>query len=217
MKYHLNLEKYSIEKFKKNLKKRDMIPSRVVLKESIDQRFNIIASQGINNLKQLSNELKTKQKIESFSNDTGLSIEYLSILKREANSYLPSPVQLAKIPGINTSIINCLEKIGIKNTKQLYDKVNSEKGLQQISNLTGISLDEFSELASLADLTRLYGVGPVFARIIYDVGITSVEIFAKCTAKEFINIYEESTNKKADFGENEINFSIELAKELINT
>jgi len=57
-------------------------------------------------------------------------------------------------------------------------------------------------------------VGPVFARIIYDVGVTSVEAFKVLTARTFIQIYEGKMNKKADFGENEISFSIELAKDL---
>ena len=68
----------------------------------------------------------------------------------------------------------------------------------------------------MSDLARLYGVGPVFARIIYDVGINSVKGFIKYSAKEFITIYENKTHKKADFGEGDINFSIEIAKELLS-
>ena len=67
---------------------------------------------------------------------------------------------------------------------------------------------------SLSDLSRIYGVGPVFARIIYDVGIRSVREFVECTAEDFVRIYEEKEHKKADFGVNEIQFSLELAKEL---
>ena len=63
-------------------------------------------------------------------------------------------------------------------------------------------------------LDKQYGVGPVFARIIFDVGIKSVKSFINYKAEEFINIYENKTKKKADFGVNDINFSIELAKEL---
>lgn len=72
-------------------------------------------------------------------------------------------------------------------------------------------------MALLSDLARLYGVGPVFAGIIYNVGINSVESFIKYSAEEFIKIYENKTKKKADFSENDINFSINLAKELVTT
>ena len=70
------------------------------------------------------------------------------------------------------------------------------------------------ELVGLSDLSRVYGVGPVFARMIYDVGIHSIHDFARYTAKDFIEIYENQTQKKADFGINDIEFSLELAKKL---
>ena len=69
-----------------------------------------------------------------------------------------------------------------------------------------------NELVCLSDLVRAYGVGPVFARMIYDVGIKSIKEFVEYTAEEFIRIYEEKEQKKADFGINEIQFSLELAK-----
>ncbi|MFA9404160.1 MAG: DUF4332 domain-containing protein, partial [Anaerolineales bacterium] len=57
--YHIDLEEYSLNKFKNNLKSRDMIPSRVSLKDDLDERFKILEINGINNLKELIEELKT--------------------------------------------------------------------------------------------------------------------------------------------------------------
>ena len=71
-----------------------------------------------------------------------------------------------------------------------------------------------NELVCLSDLSRAYGVGPVFAQMIYDVGIKSIKAFIEFTAEDFIRIYEEKNQKKADFGVNEIQFSLELAREL---
>ena len=61
-----------------------MIPSRVSLKDDLDERFEILEINSIANLKELINALKTKPKIELFSKETGLTIEYLTLLKREA-------------------------------------------------------------------------------------------------------------------------------------
>jgi len=214
-KYHLDLEKYSLKKLKQNIQKRDMIPSRIILKENIEKRFKILGSYDIKTVKALIDLLKTKPKIEAFSKKASLSIEYLTILKREANSYHPNPVNLKKFSGIDTRTIDALEEIGIKNTKQFYNKVNIGEGTSLISQKTGVSLDKLNELASLSDLARLYGVGPVFAGLIFNAGIDSIESFNKYSAEEVIKIYENKTNKKADFSENDINFSIDLAKELI--
>lgn len=213
-KYYIDLERYSLQKFKLSLQKRDMIPSRVVLKEEIEERFEILNDNGIKNLKTLIDTLKTKEKIEMFSKKTGLSIDYLSILKREASSYLPKPIRLKDFAGMDSKDIESLKDTGINNTRQLFNKGITGEQLNQLSQLTSIPMERLTELASLSDLARLYGVGPVFARIIFDVGIKSVKTFVKYKAEDFINIYENKTQKKADFGVNDIRFSIELAKEL---
>ncbi len=191
-----------------------MIPSRVILKEKIDDRFKVLSKNGIEHLHHLITYLKTKQKIETFSNQSGLSIEYLTILKREAGSYLPKPVKLDKFPDVDLKSVTILELAGIKHTKHLFDRTNEKEKFNLLLTSTGIDKPCLEELKALSDLVRIYGVGPVFARIIYDVGVRSVETFKGMTAKSFIQIYEDKMNKKADFGENDISFSIELANQL---
>jgi len=213
-KYHLNIEKYSLQKFKDNLKSRDMIPSRVSLKDDLDERFEILEINDIANLKELIDALKTKPKIELFSKETGLTKEYLTLLKREANSYLPSPVRLDKFPGVPTKYVDRLEAEGIINSRQLFNEAKDKNERERISQRTEIPIEILNELVCLSDLARAYGVGPVFARMIYDVGIKSIKEFVENTAEDFIRIYEEKEQKKADFGVGEIQFSLELAKEL---
>ncbi len=212
--YHLNIEKYSLQKFKNNLKSRDMIPSRASLKDELDERFKKLEINGISNLKELIDTLKTKPKIELFSNETGLTTEYLTLLKREAKSYLPNPVRLDKFPGIPTKYVERLEAEGINNSRQLFNEAKDRIERERLSQRTEIPIEIVNELVCLSDLARAYGVGPVFARIIYDVGIKSIKEFVENSAEEFIRIYEKREQKKADFGVNEIQFSLKLAKEL---
>ncbi|MDM8528254.1 DUF4332 domain-containing protein [Anaerolineales bacterium HSG24] len=212
--YQIDLEKYSLHKFKRNIESRDMIPSRVSLKDELDERFTILEINGITNLKELIDVLKTKQKIELFSKKTGLTIEYLTLVKREAKSYLSNPTRLDKFLDIPAKYMDRLDVVGIRNSRQLFNKAKDRKDRQQLSQTTEIPIETLTELVCLSDLSRVYGVGPVFARMIYDVGIKSVKEFVECTAEDFIRIYEEKEQKKADFGINEIQFSLDLAKEL---
>ena len=191
-----------------------MIPSRVSLKDELDERFRILEISGITNLKELIDVLKTKQKIERFSKETGLTKEYLTLLKREAKSYLPNPIRLDKFPGIQTKYLDKLEAVGIKNSRNLFNEAKDKKERERLSQTTEIPIVILNELVSLSDLARAYGVGPIFARMIYDVGVKSIKEFIEYTAEDFIRIYEEKNQKKADFGVNEIQFSIELAKDL---
>jgi predicted flap endonuclease-1-like 5' DNA nuclease len=212
--YHIDLTKYSLNKFKHSLQTRALIPSRLSLKDDLDARFSILEDHGITNLKELIDALKTKPKIEQFSKETGLSIDYLTLLRREANSYLPNPTRLDKFPGVGAQDLEKLAALGIVNTRQLLKETKTKEQREHLSQGTEIPLERVNEIVSLSDLSRVYGVGPVFARLIYDVGIHSIEEFVGYTAEEFIRIYEEQTHKKADFGVGEIQFSLELAKEL---
>ena len=212
--YQIDLENYSLGKFKENIESREMIPSRMILKNEIDRPFAALEKASITNLKELIDRLKTKDKIEQFSKETGLSVEYLTILKREAKSYLPSPVRLNKFPGVDAQHIGRLETEGIKNSRHLFDRAAGKEERFQLARKSGVPLKELDELICLSDLARAYGVGPVFARMLYDVDIKTIEEFIGHTAGEIIRIYEEKEGKKADFGENEIQFSLELAKEL---
>jgi len=58
--YQIDLAKYSLQKFKRSLQSREMIPSRISLKDDLDARFRILENRGIANLKELIDRLKTK-------------------------------------------------------------------------------------------------------------------------------------------------------------
>lgn len=212
--YQIDLAKYGLQKFKCSLESRELIPSRVSLKDELDERFAILEAYGIMNLKELINLLKTKQRIELFSAETGLTVAYLTLLNREAKSYLSKPTRLDKFPGLPATYVDRLDAVGIKNSRHLFNEAKDKHDRERLSQTTDIPLDALTEFVCLSDLSRIYGVGPVFARMIYDVGITSVQEFVACSAEDFIRIYEETEQKKADFGVNEIQFSLELAKEL---
>ncbi len=214
--YWVDLKKFPLKKFQESLKKRDMIPSRLILKDNIDKRCGILKSNGVENLWDISDLLKTKPKIEEFSNKTGLSVDYLTILKREVNSFRSGSVQLKKFPGIDE---NCIEKLSqqkINNSKQLFNKTFEKNDRIKLAETAGIPIKKLDEIISLSDLVRAYGVGPHFARIIFDIGITSISDFIKHKGEYFIKIYEDKTSKKADFSAAEIDFSIDIAKELKN-
>lgn len=188
-----------------------MIPSRAILKDHLSTRFDIISSQGINTLGELISSLKTKPLIEAFAQKSKLSVDYLTILKREASSYLPNPVQLKQFSGVDTEVVSELGKRGINSSRQLFDRADE---LRMLSSDTGVPSQQIRELMCLSDLCRLYGVGPVFARILYDIGIDSVQTLAAHSGAEIVDIYEDQTQKTADFSARDIEFTLELARDL---
>jgi hypothetical protein len=212
--YHIDPGKYSLQRLKEDLLSRELIPSRKALKEGIEEKFEILQTRGITTLQDLINALKDKKKLEEFSALSTLSTEYLTLLRREANSYLPKPVPLNKFPGVSTWDLNSLADLGIKNSRHLFEEAGPKQGREELSKKVGLPLEHLNELVGMSDLVRAYGVGPVFARILYDTGIHSIRELLEYSPERIIHLYEEKYHQKADFSLHDIRFSLDVARVL---
>jgi hypothetical protein len=199
---------------KEDLIGRNLIPSRISLKEGLEAKFDLLQREGIHTLSDLISALKNNKKLEELSTRTGINENYLVLLRREANSYLPNPVSLNRFSGFSTNVLERLANEGIKNSRHLFDRAGSDPGLKTLIDVSGIQRDVLMEMLSLSDLVRAYGVGPVFARILYDTGIRSIRQFRSYSPQQVVDLYQERTGKKADFTISDIKFSLELVKAL---
>jgi len=216
--YYIDLEKFSLEKFRHILETSELLPGRKVLKERISERFEILESVGIANLKELIGVLKTKKRLERFSQESGLPKDYLVILRREANSYMPKPVNLKDIPGVAPENIERLASVGIKNTKNLFERARSRSDRAELSKLVEVPGDELLELVKLSDLARIGGVGPVFARLFYEAGADTLEDLSRWAAVELLErlhtINNEQGYTKVMANLKDVGHCIETAREL---
>jgi len=216
--YYIDLEQFSLERFRHILETRELLPGRKVLKENISERFEILASMGIRNVKELIEALKTKKRAERFAQESGLPLDYVVILRREANSYMPQPVNLRDIPGVNPAYIGRLAGVGIKHTKHLFERGRSKRDRAELSRQVGVPGDGLLELVGLSDLARIGGVGPVFARIIFEAGVESVEKLSHACADELfeqlVAINQEKGYTRAKFTVKDVQYCITVAKEL---
>jgi predicted flap endonuclease-1-like 5' DNA nuclease len=173
--YHIDLERFSLERFRRILEAGELLPGRQILKEDLAGHFAALESEGIHNLKELMDALKTKARLQSTARESGVPEEYLTVLRREVNSYVPKPDKLADIPGLDPEQVGRLKAVGINNTKQLFERAWSEGDRAELSRLTDVPGDALSEMVALSDLARIGGVGPVFARMLLDLGVDSPE------------------------------------------
>ncbi|MGF7117184.1 DUF4332 domain-containing protein [Methanobacterium oryzae] len=214
--YYINLEKYSLGKFKQELKESELLPSRKILKEQIDEKFKILEYNGIHNLQDLTLTLKTPQKTKEFAKKSNLSPDYLLILRREVNSNTPKPVNLEKFPGIEKDVLKKLNEIKIKNTAHLFKRIKTEEDRKELSAETGVNQNQILELTKLTDLSRVKWIGPVFARIFLDSGIDTVEklSLAETTSlyKKLVEINNKKGYTKAKFIENDVKLCIDVSK-----
>ncbi len=218
MGYYIDLEKITIDDYQLKLESAYLPPSRMILKDNLDERFGHFKSIGIKNVKQLIQILKKKDKLAELSKVNCLSEDYLKILLRELNSTLPKPNKIAEFKGISKDTVEKLEKIGIKNTEKLYDKVRTKNDRQKLVGSTGIEDSVIMELTKLTDLSRIKWVGVGFARMLYDVGIDTAE---KATKADPIKLHEsinrlnkEKNIFKGQIGLNDMKIFVNAAKEI---
>jgi len=105
VKYSIDLEKLSVQEYKKLLKMQNLLPGRRILWQDIDQNFTKIENNNIKTVEQLRKTLSTPMKIATFASDTGISEDYLLILKRELSSFEQKPILLADFFGIDPALI----------------------------------------------------------------------------------------------------------------
>lgn len=179
MGYYIDLASIRLEHYKAKLATAYLPPSRMILKERLDERFDHFHGLGIKNVEELRQTLRKKDKRAELSQVECFSGDYLKILLREVNSTLPKPNRIKEFPGISAETALKLEKIGIKNTPALYDKVKTCESRKELSDATGINESEILELAQLTDLSRIKWVGVTFARMLYDLGIDTVKKASK--------------------------------------
>ena len=182
--YHVNLEQFSLEEFKHILETGRLLPSEKILGEKISERFATLEAMGITNLQDLVGRIKSKKKLEQFAQESGLPQDYLTILRRRVGVYTPKPAPLAKFPGIDPEHVERLATVGIKQTKQLFERAKSKQERAALSELAGVPDDALLELVKLSDLARASYVGPAFARVIYEAGADTLGKLADCSPKE---------------------------------
>ena len=216
--FHINLEKFTLNQYGETLKRSELIPSRRILQEDIEEHFSRLQAAGIANLEQLLAAMRNSGKLTELAQKTGLPRDYLTILRREVNALLPKPKYLRGFPGVDRTLVQRLAERGINNTRQLLVQAAAPEQRRTLAGLRKVEETELLELARLADLSRVYGVGPVFARLLLDSGVTSAAEIAAADPRRLFDALAEAYlaagNSRVDFQEKDIAFCIRMARRL---
>jgi hypothetical protein len=218
MGYYIDLSSISVDSYKAKLESSDLLPSRLILRDKLDERFNYFKSIGIKTLQELQQTLKRKNKLAELSNLNLFSGDYLLILLRELNSIHPKPNKIKEFIGISTDTISKLEKIGIKNTFELFDKIITRKSRKELEILAGIANLEIMELTKLTDLSRIKWVGAMFARVLFESGFDTLEKVSKAKHedlyKRITQLNKERKLYKGNIGVNDMKLCVNAAREV---
>ncbi len=218
MGYYTDLATISIDDYQAKLESADLLPSRMLLKERLAERFGYFKSIGIRNVLDLQKLLKKKEKLAELTKVDGFSEDFLVVLLREINSIQPKPNKLNEFFGISSETVSKLEKNGIKDTLKLFDHVLTPQSRKKLAAETNIPEAEILELAKLTDLSRIKWVGATFARMLYEVGVDTAE---KASKTDYVELHQKifQLNKEKNFykgqiGLHDIKLFVDAAREV---
>ncbi|NLI52991.1 MAG: DUF4332 domain-containing protein [Clostridiales bacterium] len=203
MPYGPDLSIISLDEYRTLLKRSTLLPGRRMLLDRIDENFVALSAQKIETLAQLRGQLSAPKKLAALAGATGISEEYLILLKREMGSLEQKPVPLSSFPQIDARLIAELADSGIRNSRDYFERdcANSE------------------ELACLCDLVRINGVGAVAAKAFFEAGFRSVADVASASAAGMLQkvsaVNQQHNYYRAQLGEKDMQFCIDSANLLL--
>ncbi len=203
MGYTLPLEQITLAEYRQLLQQQNLLPGRRMLHEQLEARFFSLASVGLSSVAQLFAALATPKKLSTLAKQTGISEEYLTLLRRELGSLTQKPVPISAFPNLSQSYISKLAASGIRTSKDYWGQCKNPA----------------DELFCLCDLVRINGVGAVAARAFYEAGFGSVAAVACARATDMLHrvsaVNAEKNYYKAKLGEKDMQFCIDFAKLLV--
>ncbi len=202
LRYDLDLAKIPLDDYLALLKRQTLLPSRRMLLDDADDRFTRISAQGISSVAQLLTALSTRVKIEAFAAQSNVPSAYLTVLRREAGTLRQKPVPLGTFPGIGAAEIEALETLGIKTSKDCFERCAPG-----------------GRLHALCGLVRINGVGPSAAAMFYAAGYHTAAAIADEDVRTLLaRITAANAGGRyyaGKLGEKDMRFCIESARLLL--
>ncbi len=174
MGYQLDFHRLDLDFLKRRILEEDLIPSHLILKEDLDERFTCLHTAGIQTLMELKVQLKNASAIKLLSQASGLEPNYLKLLGRVLGGYQPKPVQLVDFPGTDAACSFALRKIGLSDSISYWNRAHLKAERELLASTVHQPFEKLTVLACLCDLCRIQWVSPLFARLLFEGGYGSV-------------------------------------------
>lgn len=169
----------SLEGLRERLESSDLIPSQRPFLDDLADRLAELERVGVADLATLRTRLKSKARREALARETGIDQDWLNLLRRAVEGFLPGPRKLTEFDWVADELLESLARAGIKDTGKLLAADPAEA-----ARTTGLTTSDLDELYILADLCRIQWVGPTFARVLLAAGYRTPAAVAAAESAE---------------------------------
>lgn len=189
--YSIDLARISLDEFEQITREIDLLPGRRILLEDLSGVMERLQGMGIGDLAALRTLLRDKKRYGELAAELSTSVDYLTVLNREANAYVAKPVALEKLEALSAKELAQLAAAGVKSSKALYDACLTRADRAALADRSGVPADRLTAVLQIVDLLRINGVGPVYARVLCEMGITSAAAYQQTDSAEILARYQQ--------------------------
>jgi hypothetical protein len=186
--YFIDAESTSLAALRERLQSTDLIPSQEPLLEGITEKISALDKAGIHSLADLRANLKASKSLTILSKSSGISEDYLVLLRRTIEGFFPKPRPFKGMDWLDKTVVRRLQQAGLNNTQQLF-----EAWADQSPEIPGLDKKDLAELVAISNLCRIQWVSPSYARALVAAGfgnaskIASADPEALCAALEKVS------------------------------
>ncbi len=87
-------------------------------------------------------------------------------------------IAVDRLVGVDDTIASALFNVGIFTTRDLLKRASTRDGRRAISIVTGIDEERILEWVHMADLMRINGIGPLYAKLLIDANVRTIKELA---------------------------------------
>lgn len=151
--------------------------------EKLNKVFKQLDSLGVKNYLEFMHHVKTKEKLEKFHSEAGLSVqEIIRTIKYLFYWILPSKKYLRELIDADNQkhlkFVTTLRENGLRFTLDILEKGRTKEGRQRIAKETGVPEDFIYDLVNRADLTRMPYISGKTVKHYFGGGYNSLEKLA---------------------------------------
>ena len=99
--------------------------------------------------------------------------------------------KFGEFPGIDLNHVTKLREVGIESTDDMMRLWADEPKRASLVEKTGISLEQFAKLASMARLARVKNVGPKYVEVLLAAGIDGPKSLFEYTPESLVKRLDE--------------------------
>lgn len=184
MPYYVDANRVTIEDLMSRITESDLVPSREVLLDCIEENFATLKKSGISTLADLRQYVKNPKSIGALAQKTGIAVVYLTLLRREIESYFSKNYPLSSFDWLDVNQIAKLESKGFNNSALFFDTFEVRHRRDDLIASIGLEKSFVEELFALVDLTRIQWVNPTYAKVLVDAGYKNAELISAANAND---------------------------------